>query len=264
VTDINRVRAGTGKNYLLSSDYLWIVAPIGRSATDTGVDSLLYEYGNRFEGRVAIVCTKIDDPMSFVSFALEYQMDARPVKQIQLLSKRAKEQFSEAKASLRRAMAVATRRQRSREVERCRIRYHTLLHRRLEMMVQVRNQKVTNLIYTEEADRLKKGDIDLVYCVSNKHYMWLKGYREAGQEHAPQLTALMTGIPSLRKYGLTIPAQEIWSTYMAHVKHTSNAFVKALRIWATRTTKDNSGGLSILRAKSAEVSAKTAPETRKY
>ncbi|THY52549.1 hypothetical protein D6C90_08230 [Aureobasidium pullulans] len=264
VSDVNKVRASTGKSYLVSSDYLWIVAPIARLATDTSVDALLYEYGNRFEGRLAVVCTKIDDPMVAQSFSQEYQDAAKPSMRLEGRIKKAKEQHNNAKASLRSARALATRRERGRRVDQCRARFQKLLNQRLEMMVEVRNKKVTALLYAEKADRLKKKDVDLVYCVSNKHYAWLKGYKDAGQEDAAQLSAVMTGIPRLRQYALTIPSHEIWSTFMNHIKHTSNGFVKALRIWATRTTKDNSTGLSGIREKSAETvraTLKTYKET---
>lgn len=251
---MNQVRARAGRTYLLSSDYLWIVTPIGRSATDTSVNALLYEYGSRFADHLAIVCTKIDDPMTFQSFLQEYGEDAQSCRQIEMQTKRAKESWSEAKAALRRCTALATRRERGRGVTRRYNIYRSHLHRRLETMVRIRNRKVTALIYREKADRLKKKDVDLVYCVSNKHYSWLKGYKESGQEDAPQLDAVMTGIPKLRQYALTIPTQEIWSTFMKHIKHTSMAFIKALKIWATRTSDDDSESLADVRAKSAEVS----------
>lgn len=56
------------KDYIRGSDYLWIVAPIARCATDTGVDDMFYEFGDRFSGRITFVYTRIDDAMKPADF----------------------------------------------------------------------------------------------------------------------------------------------------------------------------------------------------
>jgi hypothetical protein len=45
LSDINRVRVKASKNYMRSSDHLWIVVSIMRCISDTRVDNTLYEFG---------------------------------------------------------------------------------------------------------------------------------------------------------------------------------------------------------------------------
>ncbi|KAH0275519.1 hypothetical protein KCU91_g4501, partial [Aureobasidium melanogenum] len=253
VSDTNRIRVKASKTYILKSDHLWIVSPIGRCATDTSVDSLLHEFGDRFKGRLAIICTKTDDPMTFQSFAHEYQEDAKPCKKLDDKTKKAKTDLSNANAALRRATALATRQERSRVVEHCRRKYERLLHMRLEVMVQVRNRKVTSLIMAEKADRIQGEAASLIFPVSNRHYSWLKGYKDGGNEASPQLSAEMTGIPKLRAHALSIVAKEVWTTFMTHVRFKVVAFVTALRAWATATRRSSDSGVSDAHAKYVKI-----------
>lgn len=253
VSDINRIRVKASKSYILESDHLWIVSPIGRCATDTTVDSLIYEFGDRFKDRLAIICTKTDDPMTFQSFAQEYQKDAKPYKKLDDDTNKAKTELSAARKALRNATALATLEERGRVVEHCRKRYENLLHVRLEKMVQVRNRKVTALIMTEKADSIQGEANSLIFTVSNRHYSWLKGYKDGGNEHSPQLSAEMTGIPKLRAHALSIVAKEVWTTFITHIRHKVVAFVTALKAWATATRRGSDSGVSDAHAKYVKV-----------
>lgn len=253
VSDTNRIRVKASKTYILKSDHLWIVSPIGRCATDTSVDSLLHEFGDRFKGRLAIICTKTDDSMTFQSFAHEYQEDAKPYKRLDDQTRKAKTNLSDANAALRRATAVATRQERDKIVEDCRKKYEKLLHLRLNGMVQVRNRKVAALIMAEKADRIQGETASLIFPVSNRHYSWLKGYKDGGNEASPQLSAKMTGIPKLRAHALSIVAKEVWTTFMTHIHYKVVAFVTALRAWATATRRSSDSGVSDAHAKYVKV-----------
>jgi hypothetical protein len=253
VSDVNRIRVKTTKDYILTSDYVWIVSPIGRCATDTSVDDSLYEYGDRFKDRLAIICTKIDDPMTFQSFAQEYKEDAKPCKKLDDRTKRAKSDLTAANKACKRIKNPTLRQEREKVVETCRAKYEKLLHARLEMMVQVRNRKVTKLIMAEKADYIQGEATSLIYPVSNRHYSWLKGYKDGCDEGSAQLSAEMTGIPRLRAYALSLVAKEVWTTFMTHIHHNVVAFVTALKAWANATRRSNDSEVSDAHEKYVEV-----------
>jgi hypothetical protein len=243
VSDINRIRVKASKEYILTSDYSWIVSPIGRCATDTSVDDLLYQVGDRFKGSLAIICTKIDDPMTFQSFAQEYKEDAKPCKKLHEKTKKARSDLSAANKA-RKVKNPTLRREREKIYENCRAKYEKLLHALLEMMVQVRNRNVTKLIMAEKADRIQGEANSLIFPVSNRHYSWLKGYKDGADEVSAQLSAEMTGIPRLRAYALSLVAKEVWPTFMTHIHHKVVAFVTALKAWANATRRSNDSEVS--------------------
>lgn len=191
--------------------------------------------------------------MTFQSFAQEYQEDAKPCKKLDDRTKKAKSDLSTANAALKRATALATREERSRVVEDCSKKYERLLHLRLEKMVQVRNRKVTALIMDEKADRIQGEAASLIFAVSNRHYAWLKGYKDGGNENSPQLSAEMTGIPKLRAHALSIVAKEVWTTFITHIRHKVVAFITALRAWATATRRSSDSGVSDAHGKYVKV-----------
>ncbi|THX17187.1 hypothetical protein D6D13_01030 [Aureobasidium pullulans] len=244
------VRVKASKNYIRSSDYLWIVAPIGRCVTDTTVDTILFEFGERFAGRLAIICTKIDDKMTSGMFMQEYQTEVQNMEKIERAFKEAKEDLSKAKALFRQASKPSTIEERNKEVEVCQERYGKLANIRLRFMVRTRNRKIADMIYEDKSEYLEEGVNGPVFFVSNEHYMWLKGYKESETEAPEQLDAYATGIPGLRTYALSIPAQEMWLTFLSHIRHTSIGFTKALRIWATKTGADDGDGLLRIKEKS--------------
>lgn len=242
------------KDYIRGSDYLWIVAPIARCATDTGVDDMFYEFGDRFSGRITFVYTRIDDAMKPADFHREYQKEAQPLVKLNERLTKASSELSQAKQAANRVVKQASIDERTAIVERCQAKYNKLNQRCTEFMVSTRNRKITEMIYSEKAEYLKKGETESIYPVSSRHYAWLKGYKESNQENVVQLSPEMTGIPRLRKHALRIPAPDMWSTIVAHIKGTSVGFIKALRIWATKNGSENDNGMSDLRKKSLMVS----------
>ena len=226
LTDINRVRVKASKNYMRSSDHLWIVVPVMRCVSDTGVDSVLYEFGERFKGRLAMICTKIDDSMRSGSFKDQYPHRAKRLDKIERALKEAQmlgngpdeENFANA---------------------------------RLKFMVNVRNYEVAKEIYEKKSEYFEKSENGPVFFGSNEHYIWLKGYKESStSQDMAQLDAATTGIPALRKYALSIPSQDMWLTFMAHIQHTSMAFQKSIAIWAARTSADHGAELKRIKQKS--------------
>ncbi|THW49108.1 hypothetical protein D6D21_02616 [Aureobasidium pullulans] len=258
LTDTSLTRVNASKDYIRGSDYLWIVAPIARCATDTGVDDMFYEFGDRFSGRITFVYTRIDDAMKPADFYREYQKEAQPLVKLNERLTKASSELSQAKQAANRVVKQASIDERTAIVERCQAKYNKLNQRCTEFMVSTRNRKITEMIYSEKAEYLKKGETESVYPVSSRHYAWLKGYKESNQENVVQLSPEMTGIPRLRKHALRIPAPDMWSTIVAHIKGTSVGFIKALRIWATKNGSENDNGMSDLRKKSLMAVGKVA------
>lgn len=254
LSDINRVRVNASKNYVRSSDHLWIVAPVGRCVSDTTVNFILFEFGERFAGRLAIICTKIDDRMRYSQFIQEYPSAAEEMAKVERAYKQAKANFSEAKARARGVTRQSTIQERSGEVERCRQRYEKALNTRLEFMTQTRNDTVKNQLYRDKSEYLQQGEKGRVYFVSNEHYLWLKGFKDPVNATLEQLSAESTGVPDLRSHALSIPAQDMWSTFMTHILHTSVAFVKSLTIWTARTRADSGDKLTSVKEKSMKAS----------
>ncbi|CAD0112759.1 unnamed protein product [Aureobasidium uvarum] len=95
-----------------------------------------------------------------------------------------------------------------------------------------------------KADRIQGEATSLIYPVSNRHYSWLKGYKDGGSEDVPQLSAEMTGIPRLRAHALSIVAKEVWTTLMTHIRHKVVAFVMALKAWANATRRSSDSEVS--------------------
>jgi len=213
-----------------SSDHLWIVVPIMRCVSDSGVDSLLHEFGARFKGRLALICTKIDDSMKSSSFKDQYPHAAKKLDKIERFLKEAQ---------------MKDRRQDEQD----------LANYRLKFMVNERNQDIANEIYQNRSEHFEEGENGPVFFVSNEHYMWLKGYRESGTgQNLAQLDAATTGIPAVRRYALTIPAQSMWLTLMSHTQHTSTALLKSAAIWSARTNAEHGAELKRIRENSAKVS----------
>jgi hypothetical protein len=256
LSDINRVRVNASKNYIRSSDHMWIVAPVGRCTSDTTVNSTLFEFGERFAGRLAIVCTKIDDRMRYSTFIQEYPSAAERMEQIERAYKQAKGNYAEAKARARGVTKQSTIEERNAEVERCRQKYEKLVNCRLGFMVRTRNRTIEKQLYQGKSEYLQQGEKGDVFFVSNEHYSWLKGFKGPANDSLEQLCAEATGIPALRKHALSIPARDMWSTFMTHIRHTSVGFIKSLTIWAARTRADSGDKLSGIKEKSMKASTK--------
>jgi hypothetical protein len=201
-----------------------------RCVSDTGVNSFLCEFGERFTGRLAMICTKVDDGMRSGTFKDRYRHAAKKLDQIEKRLKEAHVNGNEPDEE-------------------------KLTNCRLKFMVQTRNQEIARELYARKPKYFKKDRNDPVFFVSNEHYTWLKGYRESGTgRDLVQLDAATTGVPALRKYALSIPAQEMWSISMAHIQHTIIAFMNSLAIWAARTSADHGDELKRIREKSTKAS----------
>lgn len=230
LTDISRVRVKASKNYMRSSDYLWIVVPVMRCISDTGVNSVLYEFGERFAGRLAMICTKTDDSMKSSSFKVQYPHAEKKLNKVE-------KHLEEA------------------QVNGSRLDQENYTNLRLKFMVCIRNHEVAKKIYEKRSEHFNKCENGPIFFVSNEHYTRLKGYKESGNEQVlAQLDAATTGIPALRKYALSIPAQGMWLTLMTHIQHTSIAFMKSLAIWAARTSADHGDELQGIKEKSTKAS----------
>ncbi|KAG9638433.1 hypothetical protein KCU95_g8610, partial [Aureobasidium melanogenum] len=234
LSDISRVRVKASKSYILSSDHLWIVAPIARCVSDTVVDSVLCEFGERFKGCLAIVGTKVDDPMTSTLFKHRYRKAAKRLDKIE------------------KSLAEA-------EANGCQEEVERLTNVRLRFMVRTRNHEIAKDIYESKSEYFEKSEYGPVFFVSNERYMWLKGYKESGiKEAATQFSAELTGIPALREYALSIPVQEMWLTFMTYIQHTIVTFMKSLAIWAARTSADQGKKLRSIKERSMKASSNSS------
>lgn len=226
-----------------------------RCVSDTGVDSILFEYGERFKGSLALICTKVDDKMSCEAFKDEYPQAANRMEKLERGLKEAKTNYFRAKAQLRVATKPSTIEERNGEVERRREIYQKWADARLKFMVLKRNQKVAHQIYEKKSEYFVESQNGPVFFVSNEHYMWLKGFKESSTEDvSAQLSAEATGIPALRASALSVPAKDMWATLMTHIQHTGVAFIKSLTIWAARTGADDGDRLKSIKENSSKAS----------
>jgi hypothetical protein len=80
-------------------------------------------------------------------------------------------------------------------------------------------QQRANALQNEMRYKFRKHDSDpiQVFFISSSMYLdWMKH----NQPKKPHLNPRMTGIPALRKYLLTLPAQQNWEHYRKHVEVT--------------------------------------------
>lgn len=230
---MNQVRVRASKDYVRSSDHLWLVTPIGRCVTDTSVDTNLFTYGDRFSERLSIICTKTDDPMKPTEFKHAYPEHAKTLSELNKKRRDAQQLHTKAKAALKRARRPSTVEMCNTNVERYATKHAKARRNYLHYMMITRNKKIKALIYAEKSEYFKKGEREIIFPVSSKHYVWLKGYRDAEAEDDSPPNHNVTGIPMLRKHALRVPAPEMWSTFMTHTQHTLVGCIKALRIWAS-------------------------------
>lgn len=210
------------------------MAPIARCVSDTVVDSVLCEFGERFKGCLAIVGTKVDDPMTSTLFKHRYRKAAKKLDKIE------------------KSLAEA-------EANGCQEEVERLTNVRLRFMVRTRNHEIAKDIYESKSEYFEKSEYGPVFFVSNERYMWLKGYKESGiKEAATQFSAELTGIPALREYALSIPAQEMWLTFMTYIQHTIVTFMKSLAIWAARTSADQGKKLRSIKERSMKASSNSS------
>ncbi|KAK6001507.1 hypothetical protein QM012_002838 [Aureobasidium pullulans] len=253
LNDLNRSRVMVSKKYLRDSDELWVVTAVGRCISDTTVDHILCEFGERFAGHLTMICTKIDDPMKSDAFKAEYPNAAKKLERIEKAYKEANEDYTDAKAQVRAATRPSTLEKRNIKVETCRQEKERLANIRLNFMVRTRNHMIAKQIYEDKSEFFEEDVGCSVFFVSNEHYMWLKGYKESGGEDAlPQLSVELTGILALREHALSIPAQSMWLNLMSHIQHTNIAFMKSLAIWAARTGADYGDELRSINEKSTK------------
>ena len=158
LNDLIKVRERVSKNYLRYSDEVWLVAGVARCVSDTTVDDILSEFGERFADHLTMICTKVDDPMKSDAFKAEYPSAAKKLERIEKAYKKAKEDYSEAKARARAVTRTSMLEERNREVESCRQEKERRANIRLNYMVRVRNHMVAQQIYEDKSEYFEEGE----------------------------------------------------------------------------------------------------------
>lgn len=236
------------------------MAPIARCVTDDSVDTILCNYGERFADRLALICTKIDDSMECVDFAREYEDDAEPMREFKERRDTARKALTQAKAAAKRASDLSTIQSRHAQVQKCQAEYEKRSRNLFHFMITTRNRRVVDAIYDQKSEHLSR-HARSVFPVSSKQYSWLKGFKGEGNESELTFKPSLTGIPALRKYALSIPAQEMWSTDMTHIQHAIVGCIKASIIWTNNSARDESTLTSDVHHKTRKVNTSEASKS---
>ncbi|KAK4960764.1 hypothetical protein LTR28_004945 [Elasticomyces elasticus] len=229
----------------ISCDALWVVAKIERVKSCNSVDSLLQKYAERFKGNISIICTKSDEMrmpqvakdlkarrQALGDYEYHTKISEKAKKQIERLRRQSKGESSEALDDLKpfhynlRDAA-----------------YHI---RRLEILVDVRNDYVIRGLQADMQRHLHQRTALHVQCVSNLHYAYHKG---AVDIDGPVLKVPDTGIPLLRAHALGLPATDVFRAKEAYLKGKYAVFLQGLSLWTEQSSvQDRAELLSIVSA----------------
>ncbi|KAI5258691.1 hypothetical protein E4T42_00556 [Aureobasidium subglaciale] len=223
ISDTNLVRARISSKHLSMCDHLWIVTPIKRCIDNKTVQTLLDDYGERFKGHTTIVCTHTDETGNLDELAREYKKFAKPYLQV-------KKQVAESERQMRSSENG------SRglfEQDNLRQAHQSLLNQQLETVVWMRNVAVRQMLHEKKKDYVPAGEPVTIYCISNKHYNWLKGYKERSKASEAQLGPEATEVPALRRHALGLASADVWANFERHISHSIVGFIERLHIWAS-------------------------------
>ncbi|PNS14473.1 hypothetical protein CAC42_3759 [Sphaceloma murrayae] len=212
ISDINKFRAESCKRYLREIDYLVIVTNVHiRITSDREIDSLLSDYGDHFEGKTAVIHTRIDD-----------KVNSQEVKR--LLAEVAKtdevrlvHQYQHIQEELRGIGAIKKTAANRRRLASRRLQ---LVQEKFEVQILLRNA------YKRWQFGTKKGFDIPMFFVSNEHY-WShfpstdpdSGESEDEVDPSNRLSLKSTGIPALRNYLFSIPKDSVYRRLDKRLQH---------------------------------------------
>lgn len=237
VSDTNQLRVKSATEYLKECDVLWVVAKIDRVVTDDSVHALLQKYGERFAGKVAVICTRSDD-FDMDQVAEDLEADGYNLKDYIAARKSWERNESQAKdleKSLRELpdaseyKQLAQKLKRRNELELARDRDHETC---FKILTTLRNDSITRQLHGKYDSLLPEGCDLKVFCISNKHYGALKGTINIPKPH---LGADETGIPALRNHILSLAADPDLTYLDTYIKYHYAHHMKGYVLWAHST-----------------------------
>lgn len=244
VTDTNKLRVKATTTYLEACDGLWIVARMDRVVSDPTVSTLVYtlleKYGERFAGRVAIICTRSDDfdlygeaknlhdeDYDLGDFFSQYKTYKRLDKEAKKLNKDLEKATKPNKRVQQTTIDSLSKAKLDKDAELNDL--HTKLYNSIAL---VRNQSITNQLREKYKEHIPEGCMLQVFCISNRHYIAAKGVTSLP---APVLKVQNTSIPELRSYALSIAAPAVFENFESYV-HGFRIFSQGLEMWANGKT----------------------------
>lgn len=237
ISDTDVLKVNSTLDYMRTCQAVWIVAPINRIVTSTTVDTLLRKYEERYRGKINIIATRCDDDVNS-SLALHLKdkgVNLSSYQECCRLFKEASEQVSATNriiSSRMRALNTAARAEKVGMLKaRLKVQRRAMkkaANKRLCALVEGRNQWVTNGINEVLTRLCPEKVIPKVFCVSNMHYLTLKGLEESGSF---QLSPEGTGIPALRRYVYELAAPGLLQAMEDYIEHHFTVFLKSLGLW---------------------------------
>ena len=262
--DTNQVRANASYDMMRSCQSIWVVAKIDRAITEQMVDNLFTRFGKSY--KMIIICTGIDanldDDLAVYLESegqsignhkelLERELHLR--KLITSLAKKigtgqaALDGRNKFKSMKRRQLTENARRKLVAELEAWKSELRDaeeelpgICQQRFELLVEARNHNATRRLCEEKSKNLSAGEQLQVFCVSNLHYMSLKGARFV---NGPRLSPEMTGIPALRTFVLESAAPRVQRNLEDFISHRFTVFMKGLAMWAKSFSVEGSSEL---------------------
>lgn len=240
ISDSCQVRSNACQDVLRECDALWIVHKIDRIVTEKSVDTLFNTYKERFANRIAVICTRaedgIDDIQGMKTLADLYRkrgqnMDAfdNLCSQLSDLNRRIKSLSPRKK---RAGQQQAEPRELSAELSAARDGITTITTQCFAVVVKARNAFVRGRLQEKHAGLQ-------VFCVSNSHYR--DSCKDVQKNNLLSITD--SGVPALRDYALTLPADAIWNHLQAYVSGRFQVLLRGLAWWADPKPIQNSAEL---------------------
>lgn len=234
------MKVNATNDYLRECQSLWIVSPISRIASDTTVDRLVARYGERFEGRLAIIATNSDHNVA-PALAKDYKDKERPIKTYERLTPRSvqlQNQISLLKTKITSRKQAQDTPKRAAKLSKLNSDLQEAIDEKSDIdnarwyaVVKTRNDDVTVKLQDALKGHLPEGQQLPMFFVSNQHYSTLKGVEEAGKF---QLDAEATGIPSLRRYALGLAAPGLLRSLEDYTHHQFTVFFEGVYLWVIR------------------------------
>ncbi|KAH9845227.1 hypothetical protein Tdes44962_MAKER01237 [Teratosphaeria destructans] len=252
--DINKIRVDTSIEIMRDCDTIWVVTKIDRAITETMVDSLVMRFGKSY--KMMIICTGIDDNIDDKGLAEHLVDEGQSIGDHETLLVREKELFKRVRGLARKIMTrkdkleghTAAKKKAKRpltETTKEKLRgdilqlqeklkateqeHRDVAQQRFELLVDARNANAMRRLKAEKTDQLTPGTTLEVFCVSNLHYLALKGAKTI---NGPRLDAEATGVPALRAYILKSAAPAQFAALENYIGHKFTTFMKGLAMWA--------------------------------
>lgn len=245
ISDTNTVRVELCKQHIKLCDHLWVVAPIKRVVDDGSVYNILSQYGQRFKGKVAVICTHADESVDrkLAGFLKDAGCN---VQQYFDSTKEWKEKKKELTQCKSKTAAMRKRKKQTKlmmsntqdsedNLKDLIAEREALDATRFEYLVKARAVYIASELRAEMQSHLPAGSALPIFCVSNSHYGAHKG---AVKVSGPRLSVEATSIPTLRSHVLALPAPLLSATISAFACHTISVLLKSARMWVDTTSVD--------------------------